>query len=84
MKVAKVLTDILGKPIEHVKLSEEGSSKWMQSKGIPSEMAGFLAQLDVQISGGAEDRLNTTVKDVTGKAPMAFRDFVEANKDVWM
>lgn len=85
IQVAKTLTEILGKPIEHLKLSGDELSKWYQSQRIPAEVADFLAGLDVKVvSSGKEQRLNTVVKDVTGKEPISFRAFAEANKQVWM
>ena len=85
VQVAKTLTEILGKPIEHLKLSGHELSKWYQSQRIPAEVADFLAGLDVEVvSSGKEQRLNIAVKDVTGKEPISFRAFAEANKQVWM
>ena len=85
MQVAKLMTEVLKRPVKHEKLSGEELSKWFQSQGIPPEVAGFLSELDVKIgSTGAEQRLNTAVKDVTGKEPITFRAFVEANKSVWL
>lgn len=85
VQVAKILTEVLAKPIEHLKLSGDELSKWYQSQRIPAEMADFLADLDVNfVRSGKEQRLNTAVKDVTGKEPISFRAFAEANKQVWM
>lgn len=79
------MTETLQKPVEHVKLSGEELNKWFQSQGVPSELAGFISELDVKIgSTRAEERLNTAVKDVTGKEPMTFQAFAEANKNVWV
>ena len=78
------MTEVLQKPVEHVKLSGEELNEWFQSQGLPSELAGFISELDVKIgSTRAEERLNTAVKDVTGKEPITFRAFAEANKNVW-
>jgi hypothetical protein len=38
----------------------------------------MLAGLDEAISEGAEDRVTTTVEDVTGRKPRSFREFVAA------
>ena len=68
-----------------MKLSGEEFSKWLQSVGLPPGMAEILSYLDVQIgSAGIEDRLNTVVKDVTGKEPEKFRAYAEATKNVWL
>ena len=83
-KVVKILTDVLSKPIDRVNLSLEEMVAWMQSSGMSPEYAHFLAYSVVHVgSSGAEERLNNTVKDLTGKDPVRFRDFVEANKGVW-
>ena len=79
------MTEVLQKPVKHVKLSGEEHKKWLESQGVPSELAGFLAELEVKIvSTGAEQRLNTAVKDVTGKEPITFQAFAEANRNVWV
>ncbi|CAF9908473.1 MAG: hypothetical protein HETSPECPRED_008089 [Heterodermia speciosa] len=83
--VAKIMSGILKKPVEHVKLSGEELSQWFQDQGVPSELAGFLSELDVKIgSARAEERLNTAIKDVTGKEAVTFQAFAEANKNVWV
>ena len=43
---------------------------------LPKEFAAILAALDEDIRGGAEDRVTTTVEDVTGTPARSFRDFV--------
>ena len=68
-----------------MKLSGKEFSQWLQSVGIPPGPAELLSYLDVQIgSAGIEDRLNTVVKDVTGKEPENFRAYAEATKNVWL
>ena len=68
-----------------MKLSGDEFSKWLQGEGLQPETADFLAYLDVQIgTAGLEDRLNTAVKDVTGKEPESFRAYAEAIRDTWL
>ena len=58
---------------------------WMESSGMSPEYAQYLAHaVAYVVSLGAEERLNTTVKDLTGEDPISFRAFVEANKGVWV
>lgn len=45
---------------------------------VPEPFAVMLAALDEAISAGAEDRVTTTVEDVTGRKPRSFREFVAA------
>ncbi|MFS8102247.1 hypothetical protein LFM09_34495 [Lentzea alba] len=44
--------------------------------GLPGEFAAILAGLDEDIRGGSEDRVTTTVFDVTGRPARSFREFL--------
>ena len=84
-QVAEILSEVIGKPVEHVNLSGEALSERLQSRGFPARIADFVAQLDVtKGSTGEGAKLNTVVKDVTGRDPVTFRAFAEANKQVWV
>lgn len=43
---------------------------------MPHNYARLLAEMDGEIAGGSEERITTTVQDVTGRAPRSFRDFL--------
>lgn len=45
--------------------------------------AQALAKMDEKIANGAEDRLNQTVEQLTGRPPRTFKDFVEKNRAAW-
>lgn len=53
--------------------------------GIPADYAQVLAQLDIAIKDGKEERLNDVVLKVTGHLPRKFNDFVQEciKKGVW-
>jgi hypothetical protein len=44
----------------------------------------MLANMDEAISHGAENRTTTTAKDVTGREPVSFIEFVRANAQAWL
>lgn len=44
----------------------------------------MLAELDIKIGKGMEERLNDTVLKVTGRSPMTFREYAEKNKEAWI
>ncbi len=56
------------------------------SFGIPDDYARLLAQLDTAIKDGAEERLNSVILEVTGRAPRRFEDFVAkcVESGVWV
>ncbi len=72
---AAIITEVTGRPVRHRAVSTEEMTARLAS-GLPREFAALLAQLDEDIRHGAEDRVTTTVEDVTGKAPRSFRDFL--------
>lgn len=64
--------------------TEAEQAKWLESIGLSTGHAHMLAGLDVHwMATGKEDRLNGDVEAVTGREPIGFREFVEANKGVW-
>ncbi|KAL8928266.1 MAG: hypothetical protein Q9208_001976 [Pyrenodesmia sp. 3 TL-2023] len=81
--LASILTDVLGKPVTHVHLTESELAERYTKFGVPEEYAKILAEKDTNIKNGGEEHLNDTVEKVTGKPPKTFREFAEENKAVW-
>ena len=69
--VAATLTELLGRPVRHRAVDEDALTAYHEGPGL----ARFLAGLDTAVAAGAEDRVTTTVADVTGRPPRSFRDF---------
>ena len=83
--MADILTNTLGRKITHVKLSKEEFASTLVAKvGIPPQLAGVLAYLDVEVSKGTEENMSDEVERVTGKRPKAMKEFIEANRSSWM
>ncbi|WP_434449875.1 ergot alkaloid biosynthesis protein [Lentzea sp. E54] len=72
---AAIITEVTGKPVRHRPVSTEEMTERFAT-GLPREFAALLAGLDEDIRGGAEDRVTTTVEDVTGRPARSFRDFI--------
>ncbi|KAG5987948.1 hypothetical protein E4U43_004893 [Claviceps pusilla] len=49
--------------------------------GMPADEAAMHASLDSMVEAGAEERLNTEVKDLTGEEPRHFADFVSDKQE---
>ena len=50
---------------------------------MPADYAKLLAVMYAGLAQGAEERMNGVVEEVTGRAPMRLREFVEGNREVW-
>lgn len=72
---AAIITEVTGKPVRHRPVTT-GEMTERFATGLPREFAVLLAGLDEAIRGGAEDRVTTTVEDVTGRPARSFRDFI--------
>ena len=67
----------IGRPVRHRSVTADELAVRFTEHGIPPEFAVMLAALDVDISGGSEDRVTGTVERVTGRPARSFRMFVE-------
>jgi uncharacterized protein YbjT (DUF2867 family) len=72
---AAIITEVTGRPVRHRSVSTEEMTERI-SAVLPKEFAAVLATLDEDIRRGAEDRVTTTVQDVTGRPARSFREFL--------
>ncbi|SDG25491.1 Uncharacterized conserved protein YbjT, contains NAD(P)-binding and DUF2867 domains [Lentzea fradiae] len=71
---AAIITEITGRVVRHRSIGTAELAERF-AKTVPREFATLLAGLDEAISHGAEDRVTTTVEDVTGRPARSFRAF---------
>lgn len=83
-QIATKLSAILGRKIEHIKLSEEEKVQRQLKNGVPEFFARFLTYLEVTTARGDENRLNEVVKQVTGRSPQTFDQFALEAKEAWL
>lgn len=81
--IASTLTKVLGKKIEHVRLTPEERTKYYMGLGMPEYVAGFMTQLEVGTAKGLEKKENKSVEEITGRKPIAFEAWAEKHKAVW-
>lgn len=71
-----IVSEVLGEPVRHVDVSTAALAGRLAAAGCPAEFAAMLAALDERIRAGEQDFVTATVRDVTGRAPVALRDFL--------
>lgn len=79
-EAASVISEVTGLPIRHRSVSTAKLASHLRTSGIPAPFANVLATLDETIRHGAENRITTTVPDITGRPARSFRDFITANR----
>ena len=75
-EAAAILTRVLGKKVTYVAVSDAAAKAGMISGGIPEFYAEYLIDLNQVYRKGIGAPVTTAVKDVTGRAPGAFEQFV--------
>jgi uncharacterized protein YbjT (DUF2867 family) len=79
-EAAAIISDFTGLNLSHRSVSTADLVTRFVAAGIPAAFAAFLAGLDESIRHGAEDRVTSTVRTVTGRPARAFAEFVQANR----
>jgi uncharacterized protein YbjT (DUF2867 family) len=80
---AKLIDEVAGYPVRYVPLTPEQGRAYWQAAGMPAEVAEYAVELDERLAAGLEDRVSTTVADLTGRPARSLRDFTRENRDHW-
>ncbi|MEV7590373.1 NAD(P)H-binding protein [Streptomyces sp. NPDC089922] len=80
-EVAAVLAEATGRPVAHRRLSREALRERLAAL-MPPEFAGLLADMDLAIAAGAEDRVTDCVRRLTGRPPNGLRAVVARELDL--
>lgn len=76
-ELAALLTES-GRPARHVSITAEAYVARLVAHGVPADFATVLAELELLVKAGFEDRVTDTVERVTGRPPRSYRDFLAA------
>jgi uncharacterized protein YbjT (DUF2867 family) len=72
---AAIIAGVTGRPIRHRPVGPAELTDRLTAAGYPRDFAELLPGLDVAISTGTEDRVTTTVPELTGRPARSFTDF---------
>ncbi|RYP10955.1 hypothetical protein DL765_007958 [Monosporascus sp. GIB2] len=81
--IAAKLSKVLGRTIQHVKLSKEERVEGLVQAGVAEYYANFLARLEILAADDFEKATGDAVQRITGHPPKSFDEFAEENKAVW-
>ena len=79
-EVAAHISEVVGRPIRHHKLSISELTQLYISIGVSEDYAPMLAGMDEAIARGSEDRVTSEVAQITGCPPRSFQSFLEAHR----
>ena len=78
---AKVISEVLGKPIDYQELTLEQAEAGMTKRGMPDWLVAHLIAMARAGRNGAFSKEDTQpIRDIVGRAPIDTRQFVEDYK----
>jgi uncharacterized protein YbjT (DUF2867 family) len=78
-EMAGALSEVVGRPIEYVAVSDEAARDGMLKMGLPSVLVEGLLQLAGMIRAGKVANVLPTVKEVLGREPLTFAQWAKEN-----
>jgi uncharacterized protein YbjT (DUF2867 family) len=75
-EAARTIGDARGTPVQVVALTESDARAGMKAHGVPDLYADHLVDLDRWYESGKGDVVTTSIRDITGREPTSFEDFV--------
>jgi uncharacterized protein YbjT (DUF2867 family) len=73
---ARTIGDVTGTPVQVVALTEDHIRAGMKAHGVPDVYADHLVDLDKWYASGKGDVVTSSVREVTGREPTSFENFV--------
>jgi uncharacterized protein YbjT (DUF2867 family) len=73
---AVTIGSVTGTPVQVIGLAEGDFRAGMKANGIPDFYADLLVDLDRWYESGKGDVVNSTIRDITGREPTTFEQFV--------
>jgi NAD(P)H dehydrogenase (quinone) len=77
---AHKLSAALGQPVGHVTVTPAELTAALQSRGLPAAFADDVAALGAEVADGSLAATTSAVRDLTGRAPRTFDQFIEASR----
>jgi NAD(P)H dehydrogenase (quinone) len=74
--LAKIASEVSGKPVSYVKVTPDDLRKQLTAAGQPPSLVEFLVFFDGGIAQGEYEIAMNAVAELTGKAPQSVRDFL--------
>ncbi|ANY10367.1 NAD(P)H-binding protein [Pseudonocardia sp. HH130630-07] len=80
---AAIVTAGTGRPVRVVDVEVAEVAAANRAAGLPPAFAESLAAVEIGIRAHGDERISTSVLELTGRAPRSFEDFVRRHADEW-
>ncbi|MER8592150.1 SDR family oxidoreductase [Mesorhizobium sp. M1182] len=79
-EIAALVTEVTGKPIEVVQLSDEALTGGLKAAGVPEGFAPVIVSFDTNTRSGRISMVTDEIETLSGRKPRPLKQFLEANK----
>jgi NAD(P)H dehydrogenase (quinone) len=79
--IARELSQALGRPVRHVNLTPAALAAALKAQGLPGPFADDVAALSEAVATGYLAATTGAVRELTGRAPRTFREFLDADPE---
>jgi uncharacterized protein YbjT (DUF2867 family) len=79
---AEIISDICGRTVVYHPISETEMMQGAREQGMSESEVQYIVQLFALVRKGLMAEMTDTVRDVTGKAPISFKEFALNNADI--
>lgn len=79
-EIAALATEVTGKPLEVVTVTDEQLGQGIRGAGLPGFVADMLVSADANTRAGKFDIVTDDFTRLTGKEPQSLKDYFAANK----
>lgn len=79
-EVAALVTEVTGKPIQVIQLSDEALTEGMKAAGLPESFARLLVSFDATTRRGGLGMVTDAVEKLSGRKSLPLKQFLETNK----
>ncbi|UDL89800.1 SDR family oxidoreductase [Mesorhizobium sp. PAMC28654] len=79
-EVAALVTEVTGKPIQVVQLSDDALTEGMKAAGLPEPIARLLVSFDAATRVGGLGMVTDSVEKLSGRKSVSLKQFLETNK----
>ncbi|RUU88633.1 SDR family oxidoreductase [Mesorhizobium sp. M7A.F.Ca.MR.176.00.0.0] len=79
-EIAALVSEVTGKPLEVVPVSDEALTEGVKAAGVPEDFARIIVSFDANTRAGRIAMVTDAIESLSGRTPKTLKQFLEANK----
>lgn len=83
-ELASIVSEIAGKPLPYVDMSEADFKQTLMKSGLPEAWADVFVSFDVTARQGYASAVTSAVRELSGRAPKDIKEFLQENRQAFL